>query len=91
MPVTAIVGRIIGDHDQVADTDRDLLLTSGTQVRLARLIWLHAGDRDVTVRGSLHGVRLYETVQSAACIRQPQSMPTSPGEVIESCVSPTNV
>jgi hypothetical protein len=54
MPVTAIVGRVIGHDDEVAEADGDLLLTSRTQVRLARLIRLHAGDGDVTVGGRVH-------------------------------------
>src|SRR4051812_29465923 len=87
VPVAAIFGRVLWHAHEMAEADGDLLLTSRTQIRLARLVRLHARDGDSVV-----GVRSRHSIgQASASIRQAQSMPISPGEVTASAVSPTNV
>ena len=87
--MTTIVRAVIRDDDEVAEADGDLLLTSGTQVGLDGLIRLDSHHRHPVVRVGIHDD--YSARQLAASIRHAQSMPTSPGDVTESCVSPTNV
>ena len=72
VPVTAQVGRGVGDDDEVADTGLDDVVTTGTDVLLDGLVRLHHRHLDgfVAYLGiKAHSKRTATTTNAAANIR----------------------
>jgi hypothetical protein len=55
VPVPAQVGVEVGDHDDVTETGRDVLVAAGAEVALGGLVGLDAPHVDVAVDAALGG------------------------------------
>ena len=58
VPVPAEVGRVVGNHHHVADTDVDLLVAAGAQVALRRLERMDHPNLDVV---AYRGIRAHKS------------------------------